>query len=41
VGAGNVVFIPAGVPHAYTNIGEEPFRFLCSIPNLEDYTTYL
>jgi quercetin dioxygenase-like cupin family protein len=40
-GAGNVVFIPAGVPHAYTNIGEEPFRFLCSIPNLEDYTTYL
>ena len=41
VGAGNVVFIPAGVLHAYTNIGEEPFRFLCSIPNLEDRTTYL
>ena len=41
VEAGNVVFIPAGMPHAYTNIGEEPFRFLCSIPNLEDRTTYL
>ena len=41
VGTGNVVFIPAGMPHAYTTIGEEPFRFLCSIPNLEDHTTYL
>ena len=41
VGPGNVVFIPAGVPHAYATIGEEPFRFLCSIPNLEDHTTYL
>ncbi len=41
VGPGNVVFIPAGMPHAYATIGEEPFRFLCSIPNLEDHTTYL
>ena len=41
VEAGNVVFIPAGMPHAYTNIGKEPFRFLCSIPNLDDRTTYL
>ena len=41
VEAGNVVFIPAGMPHAYTNIGEEPFCFLCSIPNLDDRTTYL
>ena len=41
VGPGNVVFIPAGTPHAYTNQGDEPFRFLCSIPNLEDHTMYL
>jgi quercetin dioxygenase-like cupin family protein len=31
-----VVFIPASVPHWYLNIGEEPFEFLCMIPNLED-----
>ncbi len=41
VSPGNVVFIPAGMPHAYATIGKEPFRFLCSIPNLEDHTTYL
>ncbi len=32
----NVVFIPAGVPHWYKNIGDEPFEFLCLIPNKED-----
>ncbi|MBN2385788.1 MAG: cupin domain-containing protein [Anaerolineales bacterium] len=32
VRAGDVVFIPAGVPHWYTNIGEEDFVFLCIIP---------
>ncbi len=36
VQAGDVVFIPAGVPHWYENIGEEDFVFLCLVPNLED-----
>jgi quercetin dioxygenase-like cupin family protein len=36
VHAGDVVFIPEGVPHFYENIGEEPFEFLCLIPNKED-----
>jgi len=36
VEAGNTVFIPAGVPHSYHSVGEEPFEFLCSVPNLPD-----
>lgn len=32
----DVVFIPAGIPHSYKTIGEEPFEFLCMIPNKED-----
>ena len=36
VRAGNVVFIPEGVPHWYQNIGEENFEFLCLIPNQPD-----
>lgn len=36
VQAGNVVFIPAGAPHYYQNIGDEPFEFLCIIPNQKD-----
>ena len=36
VNQGDVVFIPEGVPHFYENIGEEPFEFLCVIPNKED-----
>lgn len=32
----DVVLIPAGVPHNYTTIGDEPFQFLCLIPNKED-----
>jgi len=39
VKAGSVVFIPEGVPHFYTNIGDEPFEFLCIIPNKEDKIT--
>jgi quercetin dioxygenase-like cupin family protein len=39
VKAGDVVFIPAGVPHFYENIGEEPFEFLCVVPNREDKIT--
>ena len=37
----DVVFIPAGVPHAYTTLGEEPFEFLCVVPNLPDQSTFL
>ena len=33
---GDVVFIPAGVPHWYENIGDEDFVFLCLVPNLPD-----
>ena len=36
VRAGDVVFIPAGVPHWYRAEGEEPFQFLCVVPNLPD-----
>lgn len=39
VKAGDVVFIPAGEIHFYENIGEEPFEFLCIIPNKEDKIT--
>jgi quercetin dioxygenase-like cupin family protein len=36
VKTGDVVFIPEGVIHYYENIGEEPFEFLCIIPNKPD-----
>jgi quercetin dioxygenase-like cupin family protein len=36
VRAGDVVFIPQGVPHWYQNVGEENFEFLCIIPNKPD-----
>ncbi len=36
VRAGDVVFIPEGVPHWYQNVGEEKFEFLCIIPNKPD-----
>jgi quercetin dioxygenase-like cupin family protein len=39
VQTGDVVFIPAGAVHSYENIGEEPFEFLCIIPNQEDKIT--
>lgn len=32
----DVVFIPAGVPHWYRAEGDEPFEFLCVVPNLPD-----
>jgi quercetin dioxygenase-like cupin family protein len=35
----DVVFIPAGVPHSYEALGNEPFEFLCAVPNLPDQTT--
>jgi quercetin dioxygenase-like cupin family protein len=36
VRAGDVVFIPAGAPHWYQNLGENNFEFLCLIPNKKD-----
>ncbi len=36
VKAGDVVFIPAGVPHSYESQGDEPFEFLCVVPNQTD-----
>ena len=36
VAAGDVVFIPAGVPHWYRASDAEPFEFLCMVPNLPD-----
>jgi quercetin dioxygenase-like cupin family protein len=36
VSAGDVVFIPEGVPHWYQNIGQENFEFLCMVPNKTD-----
>lgn len=34
--AGDVLLIPAGVPHGYKTIGDEAYSFLCLVPNLED-----
>jgi len=37
VKAGDVVFIPGGVPHSYdADEGAEPFEFLCVVPNRPD-----
>lgn len=33
---GDVVFIPAGVPHWYRAEGDGPFEFLCVVPNRPD-----
>lgn len=38
VSKGDVVFIPALVPHNYEPIGDEPFEFICVVPNLPDET---
>jgi quercetin dioxygenase-like cupin family protein len=32
----DVVYIPAGVPHWYRADGDEPFEFLCVVPNRPD-----
>lgn len=39
VKAGDVVFIRAGAIHSYQNTGDEPFEFLCIVPNKEDRIT--
>lgn len=36
VQADDVVYIPAGVPHWYEATGDEPFEFLCAVPNGPD-----
>lgn len=36
VAADDVVYIPAGVPHWYRAEGDEPFEFLCVVPNAPD-----
>lgn len=41
VQTGDVVFIPAGAPHYYQNTGQEPFEFLCIIPNQKDEITII
>ena len=38
---GDVVFIPAEIPHWYQTLGDEPFEFLCLIPNKPDKTVIL
>jgi quercetin dioxygenase-like cupin family protein len=38
---GDIVYIPAGIPHWYRSEGEEPFEFLCLVPNQPDEITIL
>jgi len=39
VGAGDVLYIPAGTPHSYTVL-EAPFEFLCMVPNRPDHIRF-
>jgi len=32
LGPGDVVFVPGGTRHSYANAGDQPFKFLCTIP---------
>ncbi len=32
----DVLFLPAGIAHAYEVLGDEDYEFLCLVPNLED-----
>ena len=32
----DVLFMPAGIPHWYRTVGDEPFVFLCVVPNRID-----
>ncbi|MFT7512034.1 MAG: quercetin dioxygenase-like cupin family protein, partial [Candidatus Omnitrophota bacterium] len=41
VSTGDIVYIPAGVPHWYRSEGVEPFEFLCLVPNGPDKITLL
>lgn len=33
---GDVLLIPAGVPHSYRTLGDEPYSFLCLVPKAAD-----
>ncbi len=39
VKAGDCVYIPAKVGHAYENRGDVPVRFLCMVPRTDSYET--
>lgn len=41
VSAGDVVHIPGGTPHWYLNDGNEPFEFLCVVPDADDHIELL
>ena len=41
VSKGDVVLIPANVPHRYQTLGDEAFEFLCIVPNKQDELTIL
>lgn len=36
VSAGDALYIPAGVEHDYLAEGDEPFEFICIVPNRAD-----
>ncbi|MDQ8204094.1 cupin domain-containing protein [Pelagicoccus sp. SDUM812003] len=36
ISEGDVVYIPAGVPHSYKADAEKGFEFLCMVPNKQD-----
>jgi len=37
----DAVYLPAGVPPSYDSIGDEPFEFICVVPNREDAITLI
>lgn len=38
---GDIVFIPAGIPHWYRTDGDEAFMFLCVVPNQPDTIRFI
>jgi quercetin dioxygenase-like cupin family protein len=39
--AGDILLIPANVPHGYKTLGEETYSFLCLVPKAQDCITVL
>ncbi|MEW5831350.1 MAG: cupin domain-containing protein [Campylobacterota bacterium] len=39
--AGDILYIPANVPHSYETLGDEAYRFLCLVPKGEDCITIM
>lgn len=37
--AGDCIYIPARLAHAYRNLGDEPTVFLCAVPAVAQYAT--